>query len=76
MDWVGKCCGREVGGSFWSIHCQKLTLRYVNTITNNLLWWSCMTYNATINILSEGGQVEVQQQQMTMVVDDNGGRQQ
>jgi hypothetical protein len=46
----------------------------VNTITNNLLWWSCMTYSATINILLEGGQVEVRQWRMTMVADDDGGR--
>ncbi len=38
-------------GSIWSIHHQKTILRYVNTITNNLLWWSHVTYNATINIL-------------------------
>ncbi len=30
---------------------QKSTLRYVNTITNNLLRWSFTTYNVTINIL-------------------------
>ncbi len=29
---------KEVEGSIWSIHYQKSTLRYVNTITNNLLW--------------------------------------
>ncbi len=50
-DWVGKRCGRKLGGSIWSIHRQMSTLRYVNTITNNLLWWSHATYNATINIL-------------------------
>jgi hypothetical protein len=41
---------KEVGGSIWSIHRQKSTLRYVNTITNNLLWWFRITYNATINM--------------------------
>jgi hypothetical protein len=64
---------KEVGGLIWSIHCQKSTLRYVNTITNNLLWWSCMAYNATINILLEGGQVEVWQWRTMMVADDDGG---
>jgi hypothetical protein len=38
-------------GSIWSIQRQKSTLRYVNITTNNLLWWSRATYNATINIL-------------------------
>jgi hypothetical protein len=46
-----KMLWKEVGGSIWSIHCQKSTLRYINTITNNLVWWSHATYNATINIL-------------------------
>jgi hypothetical protein len=64
---------KEVGGSIWSIHHHKFTLRYINTITNNLLWWSRATYNATINILLEGGQVEVWQWRMTMVVDDDSG---
>jgi hypothetical protein len=45
-----KMLWKEVGGSIWSIHCHKSTLRYVNTITNNLLWWSCATYNTTINM--------------------------
>jgi hypothetical protein len=40
--------------SIWSIYHQKSTLRYINTITKNLLWWSRMTYNATINILRYG----------------------
>jgi hypothetical protein len=29
-----KMLWQEVGGSIWSIHCQKSTLRYVNTATN------------------------------------------
>ncbi len=67
---------KEVGGSIRSIHCQKSILRYINTITNNLLWWSRMTYNATTNILLEGGQVEVRRRQTTTVADDDGGGQQ
>ncbi len=65
---------KEVGGSIWSIHCQKSTQIYVSTITNNLLWWFHVTYNATINILLERGQVEVWRRRMTTVADDNGGR--
>jgi hypothetical protein len=42
---------KEVVGSIWLIYCQKSTLRYINTITNILLWWSRTTYNATIDIL-------------------------
>jgi hypothetical protein len=66
---------KEVGGSIQSIHCQKSTLRYINTITNNLLWWSRATYNATINNLLEGGRVEVRRWRTTMVANDDGGRQ-
>jgi hypothetical protein len=62
---------KEVGGSIWSIHCQKSTLRYINTITYNLLWWSRAAYNATINILLEGGRVEVWRRQTTTVADDH-----
>jgi hypothetical protein len=44
----------EIGGSIWSIHCQKSTLRYLNITTNNLLWAgpdaTFVAYNATINI--------------------------
>ncbi len=69
MLWKG------VGGSIWSIHCQKSTLRYVNTITNILLWWFHATYNATINILEEGGQLEKQRWRMTKVADANCGGQ-
>ncbi len=49
-----KTLWKEVGGSIRSIHCQKSTLRYVNTTTNNLLWAdpnaTFVAYNATINI--------------------------
>jgi hypothetical protein len=30
--------GWGVNSVNWSIHCQKSTLRYVNTTTNDLLW--------------------------------------
>ncbi len=47
----------KVGGSIWSIHCQKSTLRYINTITNNLLWSgpnaTFVAYNAIINRRAE-----------------------
>ncbi len=66
---------KEVGGSIQSIHCQKFTLRYVNTIINNLLWWSHMTYNATINILLEGGRVEIRRRRTMRMVNGDGGRQ-
>ncbi len=78
FPWIGleNAAEGSQGGSIWSIHCQKYTLTYVNTITNNLLWWSCMTSYATINILLEGGRVEVRGRRTTMVADDDGGRQQ
>ncbi len=62
-------------GSTQLIHCQKSTLRYVNTITNNLLWWSRGTYNATINMdkwrYCDGGQ---QRWWMMTVADNNNTR--
>ncbi len=49
-----KTLWEEVGGPIWSIHCQKPTLRYANTTTNNLLWagpdGTFVAYNTTINI--------------------------
>jgi hypothetical protein len=55
MDLGGETLWEKVGGSIWSIHCQKSTLRYVKTITKTVVVWygpdaTFVTYNATINI--------------------------
>ncbi len=74
LEWIWLENAVEGSWGVYSVNSMpKFQLRYIITITNNLLWWSRMTYIVTIKILLEGGQVEVWQRQTTTVADDDCG---